>query len=288
MVDAAFDLGIRFFDTANLYGNGESERLLGRALRGRREQVGIATKVGLAREGNRPEGLSPLRLKAALEASLSRLGTDYLDLYYLHAPDPSTPLEQTLDALQPLLEAGTVRAFGLSNFASWRILEVAVACQARGMAGPSVSQVLYNLLVRQLEVEYFAFARHHPVHTTVYNPLAGGLLARTGSAADPIPPGSRFARQKLYQRRYWSAPSFELADRYRQVAHREGTDLISLAYAWLAGTPGVDSILTGPATLAHLEAAIAGCQRSLSPEARARIAQIHLDFLGSDACYARE
>jgi len=287
IVDRAIERGAAFFDTANVYGNGESERILGAALRGRRDEARIATKVGLARIGGKPEGLSPARITAAIDESLQRLGTDHVDLYYLHAPDPATPFEQTLDALAPLLESKKVLAWGLSNFASWQALEIQRACDARKMPRPAVSQLLYNLLVRQLDVEWFAFARKHPIHTTVYNPLAGGLLARQLAPGAPVPEGSRFATNKLYLKRYWSNRMFELTEQYRAIAAAEGIDLVAFAYAWLAGRSGVDSILSGPGSLAHLDAALDGCARSISPEARARVDEVHRAFLGTDASYAR-
>ena len=263
IVDRALERGATFFDTANLYCDGESERILGQALRGRREKVGIASKVGLQRRGGRAEGLSAERVRAALDESLQRLRTDYLDLYYLHAPDPQTPLEQTLDALQAALEAGRIRAWGVSNHASWQILELNVLAERRGMPKPQVSQVLYNLLVRQLDVEYFAFARRHRIHTTVYNPLAGGLLARPVQPGAAIPAGSRFEKNKLYRQRYWSQTFLRLSAQYADLARSAGMEPVTLAYAFAASRPGVDSVLAGPGTVAHLDAALDGCATTL-------------------------
>lgn len=289
IIDLALEHGLTHFDTANLYGNGESEKLVGAALASRRERVQLATKAGLLRRGKKAEGLSPSRVREALQESLQRLGTDYVDLYYLHAPDPSTPLAQTLDAIQELLEAGRIRAFGVSNFASWQILELNHLCDARRMPRPTTSQVLYNLLIRQLDLEYFAFTRAHPLHTTVYNPLAGGLLARAGQVAADAPPpqGSRFESNPLYRKRYWSRSLMELAERLGEVALAEGMDLITFSYAWLAGRDGVDSILTGPASTAHLEAALASMKREVSPDARARVDTLYREFQGTDTSYAR-
>lgn len=287
IVDRAIERGVTFFDTANMYGDGESERILGDALRGRRETVQLATKVGLLRRGGKPEGLSKGRVIAAIDESLARLKTDYVDLYYLHAPDPSTPILETLEGIALLLESKKIRAWGISNYAAWQIVEIDLHCAARGLARPAVSQVLYNLLVRQLDVEYFAFARQFPIHTTVYNPLAGGLLARSPSPGDSFPKGSRFETNPIYRKRYWSDPMFSRAEQYRELARGEGLDLLTLAYAWLVGRPGVDSILAGPGSLAHLDAAIDGCAATLSPAARVRIDEVHRGFLGTDASYAR-
>jgi aryl-alcohol dehydrogenase-like predicted oxidoreductase len=287
IVDRALERGVRFFDTANVYGSGESERILGQVLRGRREEVGLATKVGLARVKGRPEGLSAVRVERALEESLERLGTDSVDLFYLHQPDPATPLEETLEGVGRLLRAGKARQWGVSNFAAWQILELNMLCDARGLPRPAVSQVLYNVLVRQIEVEYLPFTRRHPLHTTVYNPLAGGVLTGRYAPGAPLPSDSRLSSNKMYQGRYGSSRLLEQVEALRAVAQAEGMDLVTLAYAWLAGRPGVDSVLVGPGSVGHLDAALDAWNRPLSSEALARIDALHQAFLGTDARYAR-
>lgn len=287
IVDRALEQGLTLFDTANFYGDGVSETILGRALADRRERARIATKVGLLRVGGKSEGLSARRIPVALDESLARLKTDFVDLYYLHAPDPGTPFEETLDALAPLLASGKIRAWGVSNFASWQILELMRLADARGMPQPQVSQVLYNLLIRQLDLEYFAFTRAHPIHNTVYNPLAGGLLARKPEVGAAIPKGSRFDTNRMYPARYWSDALMGLTAQYAAVAEEAGVDLVTLSYAWLAQRPGVDSILVGPGSLEHLEAATAALGATLSAETLARIDQVHRAFVGTDVSYAR-
>ena len=243
LVARALERGVPFFDTANSYTNGDAERLLGEALRGRRGEVGIATKVGLARTRGRPEGLGGAHLVGAVDESLKRLGTDYVDVLYLHAPDAATPVEETLEAVHRVLQAGKARHWGVSNHAAWQILELNGLAAARGLPPPALSQVLYNVLVRQVEREYLPFTRRHPLHTTVFNPLAGGLLSGRYSPGDAIPPGSRFAGNRLYQGRYWSPPLLDMAARLRDVASEAGLGLVQLAYGWLVGRPGVDSVL---------------------------------------------
>jgi aryl-alcohol dehydrogenase-like predicted oxidoreductase len=269
IVERALERGVTLFDTANVYGKGESEKILGAALRGRGR---VATKVGAM-----GEGLGKPRVLAAIDESLQRLGRDSVDLYYLHVPDPKTPFPETLEALSTLLQRGKIKSWGVSNFASWQILELDGLCERAGMPRPVLSQVLYNLLVRQLDVEYFAFTRRHPIHTTVYNPLAGGMLAG----------GKRGESNAMYGKRYWNAALFELASKYRALATEHGLDLIALAYAFAATRPGVDSVLAGPATVAHLDAAIDGCAAALSAELRAKIDDVHRAHLGTDASYAR-
>lgn len=287
IVARALERGVPFFDTANSYGNGEAERLLGQALRGRRAEVGLATKVGLARSRGRPEGLAAGQVVRAVEDSLKRLGTDHVDVLYLHAPDPSTPVEETLEAVHGLLRAGKARHWGVSNHAAWQLLELRGPCDARGMLRPALSQVLYNPLVRQVEVEYLPFTRRYPVHTTVYNPLAGGLLSGRYTPGASIPPGSRFDGNRLYQRRYFSERLLELTGRLHAVAEAAGLSLLELSYAWLAGRPGVDSVLVGPATVEHLDAAVEACAKPLPPEVVARVDEVYREWLGTDATYAR-
>lgn len=287
IVARALERGATFFDTANVYGDGASERILGGALEGRRESVKIATKVGLLRQGGKPEGLGRERIRAALEESLARLRTDYVDVYYLHAPDPKTPIGETLEGLAPLLASGRVRAWGVSNFASWQILEVMQLSDVMGLPRPVLSQVLYNLLVRQLDLEYFAFAQRYPIQTTVYNPLAGGLLARRPQPGAEAPPGSRFHTNKLYRRRYWSNALMELTERFDALAKEADMELVAFSYAWLAGRKGVDRILAGPGTLAHLDAAFDGAALTLPEAVRMRVDEIHREFVGTDVSYAR-
>lgn len=293
IVHHALERGVTFFDTANVYGDGASEEILGEALRDagiRREAVGVATKVGLKRRNRgKPEGLSAPVVRAALDESLRLLGMEYVDVYYLHAPDPSTPLEETLDAVQEIIAAGKARAFGVSNFAAWQIAELNHLCDARGMPRPAMSQVLYNLLVRQLDLEYLAFTRAHPLHTTVYNPLAGGLLARAVKPGDAIPVGSRFEKNKLYRGRYWTDALLQQASRYSELARDAGMSLCTLAYAWIAArrANGVTSVLAGPGTVEHLDAALDGTSVTLTPELLARIDELHRAFTGTDVSYAR-
>jgi aryl-alcohol dehydrogenase-like predicted oxidoreductase len=288
VVARALARGVVVFDTANVYNDGESERILGRALKtaGARGRVTIATKVGLARPGGKVEGLSRAAVLRAADESLARLGVERLDVYYLHAPDHGVPIEETLAAMEELRAAGKIGAVGVSNYAAWQILEMRHVPGA-GSVAPVMSQVMYNLLVRQIEVEYAAFTRRYPIHTTVYNPLAGGLLTGRHTREAGIVRGSRFDKNKMYQGRYWSDRFFDLVEAYRAIATEEGLSLIDLAYAWLAGQPHVDSILVGPASVEHLDAALDGCAKTVSPAARARIDDVHRTHLGTDASYVR-
>ena len=287
IIERALERGVRVFDTANAYNDGESERILGRALRGRREDVVIATKVGFARVAGKPEGLRRERILAALDESLERLGTDRVELYYLHVPDHDTPIAESVDAMGALVAAGRVGAFAVSNYASWQIVEIFRRCDERGIPRPTVAQQLYNLLIRQLDIEYIRFARAYGVHTTVYNPLAGGLLTGRYPAGAIAPKGSRFDQNRMYVGRYFSERMMALAASYEAVAREEGMTLVELAYAWLAGTEGVDSILVGPGTVEHLDQALDALTRTVSRDARERIDRVHVEHLGTETKYAR-
>ena len=286
IVHHALERGLTWFDTANVYCDGESERVLGRALKGRRASARIATKVGVGKLTGPREGLSARRIAAALEESLARLATDHIDLYYLHTPDPATPLEETLAALEAARAAGKISAWAVSNYASWQIAEMVHLCRAHGWTLPRVSQVIYNLLVRQLDLEYFAFAKQFAIHTTIYNPLAGGLLA--GRSLDgKVEPGGRFDKNPMYQRRYLSDRFYELTRAYAALAEDAGLTPVQLAYAFLAQRPGVDSVLLGPATQAQLDAGIAGCSLPLPDGLAQKIDELHRAYVGTDQSYAR-
>ncbi len=287
IVARALSRGVTFFDTANAYADGESERILGRALRGARDRVTVATKVGAGRVAGKTEGLSRETILRSVDESLGRLGMDYVDVFYLHVPDHAVPLETSLAAMADVIEAGKARALGVSNYAAWQILEMMALWHVGRGPRPVVSQVMYNLLVRQIEVEYAGFTRAHPIHTTVYNPLAGGLLSGKHARGAAAEKGSRFDKNKLYQGRYWSERFFDLVEAYAAVARDEGMSLVELSYAWLAGRASVDSILVGPASVEHLDAALDACQRTISPAGAERIDGIHRAYLGTDASYVR-
>lgn len=283
IVHRALERGLTAFDTANYYGSGASERILGPVLEGLPD-VRIATKCGLMQVAGKPEGLRPERVLKAVDESLERLRRERVDLLYLHAPDRRTPIEETLGAVADLLRAGRIQHFGVSNYAAWEVLEILHLCDQKGLPRPRVSQVLLNLAIRQVEVEYLRFAAKYRLHTTVYNPLAGGLFARPIDRA--AAPPARFEVQR-YRDRYWSDRIFAFADALHALAAEAGTTSLHLAYAWLAAHGGVDSILVGPGTVAHLDAAMDACARPLPPGVAGKLAALQRDFDGTDARYAR-
>lgn len=292
IIARALELGIRHVDTANAYGDGTSERIVGEALAKKRDSVVLATKCGFGRVSGKPEGLSRNRLLAAIDESLGRLRTDWVDIYYLHAPDHETPIEETLDALAELIEKRKIHAWGVSNYAAWQILEMIQLTgrdplAKRGLPRPAIAQQLYNVLIRQLDIEWFSFAKRYALHTTVYNPLAGGLLSGRHMRDGSTQKGSRFDKNRLYQGRYFTNAMFDRVADLRAIAEAEGMSLLELAYAWLAGASGVDSILVGPASVSQLEEGVAASRRKLTPETHTRIEELYRAWMGTDTKYVR-
>jgi aryl-alcohol dehydrogenase-like predicted oxidoreductase len=253
MIDRCRDAGITMFDTANAYNDGRSETIVGELVAPFRDEVTIATKVfNPMGPGPDDRGLSRPAIRKALDASLQRLGTDYVELYYLHQPDWDVPLEESLGAMAELVEEGRVGTIGVSNYAAWQLAELRRIADANGWSPVAVSQPQYNLLSRRIEEEYVAHSAHAGVFDIVYNPLAGGLLTgKHAPDADPEP-GSRFTKEQ-YRSRYWNRPTFEAVEQLRAIAADAGLSLLELAFRWLWSQPVVDAILLGASKLEHLE-----------------------------------
>jgi aryl-alcohol dehydrogenase-like predicted oxidoreductase len=254
MVNCCLDRGINFFDTANVYNRGAAEMILGKALKGCREKIVLATKVR-GKMGDAPddEGLSHAAMTKAIDASLERLGTDYVDLYYLHLPDYAVPIEETLETMQGLVHAGKVRFPAVSNYAAWQVCEILWICEKRGYQPYLISQPMYNLLARGIEEEYLPFCQRFGVAVVPYNPLAGGLLTGKHSRQGGPTPGTRFDGNKLYQDRYWHDDGFAAVEELRSIAREAGKTLVELALQWLLSQPGVDSVILGASRLEQLE-----------------------------------
>lgn len=250
LVAQAVDAGALMIDTANVYASGRSEALLGEVLPDVRDRVVVATKVGIPTSEADTSPLAPSRMRQEIEASLRRLRTDHIDLYYLHQPDRSTPFEDTLSAMASLIQEGKVRAWGVSNFAAWQISELRHVALALGMPPPSFAQQQYNLVSRRIEDEFTEFARTAGVGTVVYNPLAGGML--TGKhlgSADPLE--GRFT-SPMYRERYWNAQVHGAVQRLRERADELGLSLIQLALRWLLSGEVATSVLLGVSRPEHL------------------------------------
>jgi len=251
MIHTALDAGVTFFDTADSYGEGASERVLGKALAGRRNRVVLATKVGCL-PGDKTD-LTAAHIEKAVTGSLERLQTDHLDICYFHAPDHDTPLEQSLRAMHGLIEAGKVRNFGLSNYAADQLRHACRLCHEPGLHRPVVAQNVYNLLARRLEPELLPCCKELGVGITVFNPLAGGLLTGKHSAAAAPTAGTRFAWNKKYRGRYWNQSNFEAVRALAEIAGNTGKTLIELALQWCMAQRQIDAVIIGASRIGQLE-----------------------------------
>jgi aryl-alcohol dehydrogenase-like predicted oxidoreductase len=261
IVDRCLDAGINFFDTANVYNKGAAETILGRALAARRQKVILATKVGFKMDdGPGESGLSRRALQKALEGSLERLQTDYVDLYYLHVPDYTVPIGETLAAMDEAVRAGKVRHPAVSNYAAWQVCEMHWIAEKQGFRPPLVSQPMYNVLTRAIEEEYLAFCKRLNVAVVPYNPLAGGLLTGKHSKLRGPAAGTRFEGNKLYLDRYWHDDYFAAIDELAGIARAAGKTLVELAFQWLLSQAQVDSIILGASRLEQLEENLKACQ----------------------------
>jgi aryl-alcohol dehydrogenase (NADP+) len=257
MVDMAMDRGINFFDTANGYTGGESERITGRILGARRSSVVLASKVGMKTD-DQPAGLSRSAIMTAIDKSLSRLNTDYLDIYYLHTPDHSTPLEETLEAMHRLVQAGKVRCVASSNHASWQVVRMLQIADANSYAPALITQPMYNLLARLIEDEYLPMCKACGVSTIVYNPLAGGLLTGKHTNAAPLP-GTRFDGNQMYLARYWNDVNHAAVSRLNEIAGSAGRSMVSVALNWLLHHSEATGIILGASKLDHLRENLDAC-----------------------------
>ncbi len=254
IVDRCLDEGINFFDTANAYNQGKSEEILGSVLGTKRKDIVLASKVwGAMGDPVEYAGLSRAAIRRALDDSLRRLNTDYLDIYYLHQPDHETPIEETLETMEELREAGKIRYLATSNYSAWQILEMHSICGQRGYAKPWISQPMYNLVARGIEQEYLAFTARVGVSNMVYNPLAGGLLTGKHSKDAAPLPGTRFDGNELYLGRYWHDSYFDAVAELEEIAHAGGITPIQLAFAWLLQRQQAHCIILGASRLDQLE-----------------------------------
>lgn len=237
VVDAALEVGVTFFDTAEMYGNGgDSERFLGEVLEGRRDEVVLATKFGWGQEAGNG---SAEYVRSAIEGSLERLRTDHVDLYYLHKPDPSTPIAETLGALDELVRDGRVRAIGCSNFSAEQLAEADRVARELGTARFTVLQNHYSLLERGDDDEVLPLCRELEVSYIPYFPLASGLLTGKYRRGQPAPEGTRLAGREIEDER------FARVEAFAAFAEERGHSLHELALSALASTPGIGSIIAG-------------------------------------------
>ena len=276
VVGAALDAGITLFDTADIYGGGRSEAYLGRALGARRDDVVIASKFGM-QLGDDPsnKGGSARWIAEAVEGSLRRLGTDRIDLYQFHAPDPDTPIEETLEALDRLVRDGKVREIGSSNFSGAQIEEAERASLERGWARFSCAQNHYNLLRREVEDDVLPACERLGIAMLPYFPLASGVLTGKYRRGQEPPEGTRLANVPAERRtRALGDPVFDVVDRLERYGSERGMSLLQIAFGWLTAQPSVASVIAGATRPEQVHANVAAGSTQLSPDDVTEIARL--------------
>ena len=277
IMDKATEHGVMFFDTADIYPvppstetAGGTEAIVGKWLKGKRDHFVLATKCRM-KVGPDPndEGLSRRHVMKACDDSLRRLQTDYIDLYQPHSPDPGTPLDETLRALEDLVRQGKVRYLGCSNYPLYRLAEAASTARALGLTRYETLQPRYNLLYREIETELLPYARQESLGVIVYNPIAGGLLSGKYRAGERPREGTRFTIRgagEMYQHRYWDQTQLAAVEELAKESESRGLALAAVAVAWVLTQPGITSAIIGASRPDQLDATLAGAELQLDPE----------------------
>lgn len=273
IVDRALELGVTFFDTADSYGGrGGSETCLGAALGERRRDIVLATKFGNAMDdAGMLRGGSRRYIASAVEASLRRLNTDWIDLYQMHYPDPGTPIEETLRALEDLIRDGKVRYVGCSNFAPWQVVEAHWSARHLGLSGFISCQDQYSLVARGVERELVPAMQACGAGLLPYAPLSSGLLTGKYRRGEPPPAGSRLAGRPDLGARYGTDARLAVIERLRGFCEQHGRPMLTLAMSWLAAQPLVASVMAGVTSVEQLEGNVAGVGWKLTADELAQI-----------------
>jgi aryl-alcohol dehydrogenase-like predicted oxidoreductase len=269
IVKNAIDMGVNFFDTADAYAGGSSEEILGKALKGNRHTMVIATKVsGKTGPGANDIGLSRAHIIQAIDGSLKRLQTDYIDLYYAHNPDYDTPIEETLLAIDDLVHQGKVRYIGCSNYSAWQMCKARGVSDLHGLVRFECTEPPYNLLTRDIEMELLPLCAEDNIGVCVYNPLAGEMLTGKHEFGKP-PAEGRFTHKIMgpgYLDRYWSEMNFQALDRLKKLAKDHGCSMVQFAIGWILNNDTITSVLSGTTAVEQLEENISATEIKLSPE----------------------
>jgi aryl-alcohol dehydrogenase-like predicted oxidoreductase len=263
LVGRALDAGVNFFDTADVYAGGDSERLLGKVLKARRSEVLIATKVG--NRVGKPlfeAGLNRRHILWSVDQSLQRLGSEWIDVYIVHKEDPFTPLEETLQALDDIVRAGKVRYLGFSNWSAWRASAALDLQRANGWARFSHGQMYYSLLNRDVERDIIPMMRHYGIGLTVWSPLSGGFLSGKYTPATLSDPDNRYSGFDLlpFDKQY----GFRLVEQMREIATQRGCSIAQIALGWLLSKRAVTSFILGASKVQQLEDNLAAVDVSLT------------------------
>jgi aryl-alcohol dehydrogenase (NADP+) len=294
ILDAAAEAGITFLDTADVYplggkleDAGRTEEIIGRWLRGRREKFIVATKCS-GKTGPAPwqQGTSRKHVLGAIEASLKRLGTDYVDLYQVHHFDANTPVDETFEAFDAVVKSGKARYIGVSNYQAYRVARALGRGEALGLAKLVSVQPRYNLVFRQIERELLPLCEEEGLAVIPYNPLAGGLLTGKHRRAAPPPEGSRFTLGtvgKMYTERYWKEREFDTVEALAALAKEGGIAPATLAIAWVLSNPAVTAPIVGASKPEQLAASVAAADYTLDPKLRERLDQLTHEYRMGDA-----
>jgi aryl-alcohol dehydrogenase-like predicted oxidoreductase len=294
ILDRAAAGGIDFLDTSDAYPlggdlstRGATEAILGRWLRGKRDRFILATKC-FAPTGPAPfdAGNSRKHILSAVEASLRRLQTDYIDLYQLHGYDRATPIDETLGALDDLVHQGKVRYIGCSNFLTYQLVRAVGRTETLRLARLDCVQPRYNLLFRQIEREMLPYCGEEGIGVIPYNPIAGGLLSGKHVRENPPPEGSRFTlgnAAQNYQERYWHDREFDTVEAIRKLAGEAGADLVTLAVAWVLANPVVTAPIIGASRPDQLGASLAATEFALDEELKRRLDEVTHEYRMGDA-----
>jgi aryl-alcohol dehydrogenase-like predicted oxidoreductase len=296
VIERALDLGISFIDTADVYDMGRSEEFVGKAIKGRRSDLVIATKFGWPMGGgpsgapvdSRPNARGGSRhyVMRAAEASLKRLGTDYIDLYQIHFPDPSTPIEETLRALDDLVRAGKVRYTGCSNFAAWQVSEAMWTSRCHNLNAFATSQPLYNLLQREIEQDHVPCCDGHGLGIIPWGPLAGGFLTGKYRRDQSFPEHSLLATRPMAYERITTDDNWTKLERFEAFARARGHTVGELAIAWLLAQPRVCSVIAGASRATQLEEHVAAARWRLDAAELAEIDRICAGDAGAEHRFA--
>ncbi len=277
IMDKAFDYGVTFFDTADAYPIGSTQASLGRTeetignwLKGRREQIVLATKFFIPMgAGPNDRGGSRKHIFQAVEASLRRLQTDYIDLYQMHFPDFETPLDETLRALDDLVRSGKVRYIGCSNYPAWLLVKALWISDKLGLARFDSVQPRYNLLFRHIEAELFPLALDQGIGVISYNPLAGGVLTGRYQAGQSVQEGTRFGLEnagQLYRARYWQEAQMQAADQLKQLCDEREVSITQVAIAWVLAQPAITSAIVGASKAEQLDQSLPAVDLTLDEQ----------------------
>lgn len=294
ILSKAADSGVDFLDTADVYPlgggpatAGRTEEIVGRWLQGRRSQFIVATKaVGQVGPQRWDQGASRKHLLDAIDASLARLQTDYVDLYQLHSDDPETPLDETLEALDVIVKSGRARYVGVSNFLAWRLARALGRAELLRVAKFVSVQPRYSLLFREIERELLPLAAEEGLGVIPYNPLAGGLLTGKHRPGTAPTPGTRFtlgSAAERYQERYWNERAFATVEQLQRLAAEAGVSLTTLSVAWVLAHPQVTAPLLGASRPEQLDDSLAAATYVLDPALKQRLDELTAEYRRGDA-----